>query len=96
MKLLLMIYDADFDEDVMETISTCGVTGYTKWDRVLGRGKSSDPKLDDAVWPGFNVAIAVAVEDAVEDEVMKAVEELSKRLGGKGFKVFEMPVLRVI
>lgn len=96
MKLLLMIYDVELDEDVMETISTCCVTGYTKWDRVLGKGKRSDPKLDDAVWPGFNCAIAVAVEDNVEEDVIKTIELLSERLGGKGFKVFEIPVLRVI
>ena len=63
MKLFLMIYDADFDEDVMEMLTICCVTGYTKWDRVLGKGKKSDSKLDDAVWPGYNCAVAVAAGD---------------------------------
>ncbi len=96
MKLLLIIYDVDFDEDVMETLSNSRVTGYTQWDRVLGKGKNSDPKLDTPVWPGFNRAIAVAVEEEIEDDVMKAVQQLSERLGGSGFKVFVLPVLRVI
>jgi len=96
MKMFFIIYDADFDEDVMETLTACRVTGYTKWDRVLGRGKKSDPKFDDAVWPGFNCAIAVVVEDEVEDELFNELEKLSGRLGGIGFKVFELPVLRVI
>lgn len=96
MKLLLIIYDVDFDEDVMEALNNCCVTGYTQWDRVLGRGKNSDPKLDTPVWPGYNRAIAVAVEEEIEEKVMKAVQELSERLGGSGFKVFQLPVLRVI
>ncbi|MBI4621500.1 MAG: transcriptional regulator [Desulfobacterales bacterium] len=96
MKMFLMVYDTDFDEDVIATLKACRVTGYTKWDRVLGRGKKSDPKLDDAVWPGFNRAIAVVVEDEVEDELFNEMEKLSKKPGGTGFKVFELPVLRVI
>ena len=96
MKLLLMIYDADFDEDVMEMLATCCVTGYTKWDRVLGKGKKSDPRLDDAVWPGYNCAIAVVVENDVEDDIFNAVKSLYSKLGSKGFVVYELPVLRVI
>ena len=96
MKLLLMIYDADFDEDVMEMLAICCVTGYTKWDRVLGKGKKSDPKLDDAVWPGYNCAIAVVVENDVEDDIFNAVKDLHSKLGGMGFVVYELPVLRVI
>ena len=51
MKMYLIIYDVDYDEEVMEALSICRVTGYTKWNRVLGKGERSDPKLDDAVWP---------------------------------------------
>ena len=96
MKLFLMIYDADFDEDVMEMLATCCVTGYTKWDRVLGKGKKSDPKLSDAVWPGYNCAVAVAAENSTEDELVTAMEALRGKLGDKGFVVYELPVLRVI
>jgi len=96
MKILLIIYDVDFDEDVMEAISACPVTGYTKWDRVLGKGAQSDPKLDDAVWPGYNCAMVVAIEDEIKEEVVAAMTALSERLGGKGFKVFELPVSKVI
>jgi len=96
MKLLLMIYDADFDEDVMEMLATCCVTGYTKWDRILGKGKKSDPRLDDAVWPGYNCAIAVAVENDAEDDIFNAVKSLYDKLGGMGFVVYELPVLRVL
>lgn len=96
MRMILMVYDADFDDDVMDTLGSLELTGYTKWDRVLGKGKRSDPKLDDAVWPGFNCAVMVAVDDDNEQAVFQALEDLFTRLGGKGFAVFELPVLRVI
>jgi hypothetical protein len=94
--MLVVIYDVDFDEDVMQMLETLPLTGYTKWDRVLGKGKRSEPKLDDAVWPGFNCALAIVAEDETEDDVFRALKGLFDRLGAKGFAVFELPVMRVI
>ena len=96
MRMLFMIYDADFDEDVMASLEDCGAAAYTKWGRVLGKGRESEPRLDDAVWPGFNCALTVAVEDALADGLFNAMEKLAEKLGSTGFKVFELPVLRVI
>jgi len=96
MKMLFMIYDVNFDEDVMEVLSTCCITGYTKWSRVLGKGERSAPKLDDAVWPGFNCAVMMAVEKELEPAVFEALQALHKQMGGKGMKVFGWPLERVI
>ena len=89
-----MIYDVELDEYIMEVLSKCRVNGYTKWDRVLGRGERSAPKMDDSVWPGFNCSIAMAVEENIESEVMSALTEIVQKIGGKGMEVFELPVAR--
>ncbi len=96
MKMFLIIYDVDFDEDVMEVLSTCCIAGFTKWGRVLGKGERSDPKLDDAVWPGFNCAVMMAVEKELEPVVFEALQALHKQMGGKGMKVFCWSLERVI
>ena len=100
MRMLFMIYDVDFDEDVMEILSTCCVTGYTKWGRVLGKGERSDPKLDDAVWPvpatWLPRSKKMAVENELEPTVFEALKALHKRMGGKALKVFGWPLERVI
>jgi nitrogen regulatory protein P-II len=96
MKMLFMIYDVDFDDDVMDVLSTCCVTGYTKWGRVLGKGERSEPKMDDSVWPGFNSAIMMAVESDLEQQVFEALQSLHKRMGGKALKVFGWPLERMI
>ncbi|HOJ13586.1 MAG TPA: transcriptional regulator [Deltaproteobacteria bacterium] len=96
MKMLLMVYDAEFDDEVMAALARLPLAGYTKWDRVLGKGRRSEPKLDDAVWPGFNCAVAVAVDDETEEAAFRELQGLFTRLGGKGFSVFELPVLKVI
>lgn len=96
MKLLFITYDVDFDEDVMEMLNSLGVTGFTKWDRVLGKGKNSDPKLDDPVWPGFNCAVAAVINDDDQEKILEELKKFSLRLDGKGFKVFVLPVISVI
>jgi len=96
MKMLFMIYDVDFDEEVMETLSTCCITGYTKWSKVLGKGERSAPKLDDAVWPGFNCAVMMAVDNELEPKVFEAMQSLHKKKGGKALKVFGWPLERII
>jgi len=94
--MLFMIYDADFDEDVMEMLASCSITAYTKWGRVLGKGKRSEPRLDDAIWPGYNCAVAVVIEDGLEDGIFRAANDLLSKLGGVGFAMFELPVDRIL
>ncbi|MDY6850762.1 MAG: transcriptional regulator [Thermodesulfobacteriota bacterium] len=96
MKVLFLIYDVDFDEDVMDMLAALSVTGYTKWGRVLGKGVRSQPKLDDAVWPGFNCAVMIALKKEDEPSVFKSLEDLHKQMGEKGLKVFSWPLERVI
>lgn len=96
MKMLFMVYDVDFDEEVMETLSTCCVAGYTKWSKVLGKGERSNPKFDDAVWPGFNCTVMMAVDDELEPVVFEAMRSLHKKIGGKALKVFGWPLERML
>lgn len=96
MKLLFITYDADLDDDVMEMLDSLGVNGFTKWDRVLGKGKNSEPKLDTSVWPGFNCAVAVVISDDDQERILEELRKFSLRLDGKGFRVFALPVLTSI
>lgn len=96
MKLLFITYDADLDDDVMEMLDSLGVNGFTKWDKVLGKGKNSEPKLDTSVWPGFNCAVAVVISDDDQERILEELRKFSLRLDGKGFRVFALPVLTSI
>ncbi len=95
MKMFLLIYDVDFDEEMMEALTKCSVTGFTKWDRVLGKGVRSDPKMDDAVWPGFNCAVAIALPEEQEHLFLNTIRELCSSLGEAGIKIYEFPVKEV-
>ena len=93
MKMVMIVYDASYDDAVREALGRCGSRGFTLWRRVLGTGKRSDPKMDDSVWPGYNNAMMTAVEDGpCADGIFGALADLKKRLGGKGLKAFFWPV----
>jgi len=96
MKMLLIIYDVTYDEQVMETLSKCCVTGFTKWEKVLGKGKRSEPKMDDAIWPGYNCAVMVAAEPELESVLLSSLANLLKEIGDKALKVFAWPLEKVI
>ncbi|SMC20260.1 nitrogen regulatory protein P-II family [Desulfacinum hydrothermale DSM 13146] len=95
MHMYWIFYDVAYDEDVMEMLEHCCITGFTKWDRVLGKGPHAEPKMDNAVWPGFNCAVAVIAETPVAEELLRALRELKERMGRRGIEVFRTPVERI-
>jgi nitrogen regulatory protein PII len=97
MKMVMVVYDAGYDDVVREALDGSGTTGVTIWRRVLGTGQRSDPKMDDSVWPGYNNTLMTAVpDDACFEALFEALAALRARLGGKGVKVFAWPLEKVL
>jgi nitrogen regulatory protein PII len=96
MRMLMVVYDAGFDEEVLETLKKAGIKGYTKWTRVLGDGEKSDPKMDDGIWPGYNHTLLMAVKEEEAPVIQKAVTRIHKFMGEKGIRVYSWPVVQVV
>ena len=97
MNMVMIVYDAGSDEAVRETLEGCDTQGFTLWQRVLGRAQRSDPRMDDAVWPGYNNVLMVAVESGPGlERVLVALSERHAQMGGKGLKVFTWPLEAVV
>lgn len=94
MRMLFAVYDAVYDQEVLEALDKCGEQGYTKWHRVLGRGERSEPRMDTAVWPGFNNAVVMAVQDGQEAAIKDALAELGSGRGG--LRLYALPVERLL
>lgn len=95
MDMYWIFYDAAFDEDVTEILERCCVTGFTKWDRVLGKGPHAVPRMDNAVWPGYNCAVVVVVPDEESPHLKRSLQDLRKKLGGRGMEIFRTSAERV-
>jgi nitrogen regulatory protein PII len=93
MKMIMAVYNVAVDEDVMEAVTAAGVTCFTKWPRVLGKGKRTGPRLDDHIWPGANAVAMFVVPDELAPTVMGVLAGLRESLGAtEGIKAFLLNV----
>ncbi len=97
MKMVLISYYAGIEEELTEVLSSLGIEGYTKWERVLGRGKTSGPHLGTHIWPKTNALLSIALEDAQASLLMEKVQELKATpLGKEGIKAFLWPIEEMV
>lgn len=89
--MIWVVYDVDREEEVMEVLDSAGVKAYTLWERVLGRGARSEPKLGTHAWPGFNRMVAVALEDHEAQGLWERLKGLCMRPEG-GIRAFLWPL----
>ncbi len=93
MKLIFLVYNISIEEDVRILLRNQRVEGFTQWPRLLGRGKSTGPRMDDNVWPGANSAILAVVPDEKAPALMEAIQKLREGDARReGIKAFQIPV----
>jgi len=88
MKFVMICYNEAIDDEVIELLEQAGVTGYTKWTMVSGKGQTSGPHLLSHIWPKANNVIAVAVEEQVANSILDKVRQIREKLGSEGLKAF--------
>lgn len=97
MKMVLISYYVGIEEELMEVFKSLGIEEYTKWERVLGRGKTSGPHLGTHIWPKTNALLSVAIEDTQASLLMKKIQELKTTpLGKEGIKAFLWPLEEMV
>ena len=92
MKMVVVIYGAESDEDVMAALKAAGIDRYTKLCEARGEGQETQPKLATHIWPGKNNVLLLAVEDEAVPEVVRVVRELKREHPRAGVKAFVAPV----
>ena len=92
-KMVWLVYNISIEEEVADLLEKVGVTCYTQWPRVLGKGATTGPKLDSNVWPGANAAIMTVTTADQAQKLMEAVQNLRDEIGAhEGIKAFLTPV----
>lgn len=85
MRFVLLIYDVDYEEEVMEALGRAGLGSFTLWERVLGKGTRSEPKLGSHAWPSVNRAMLLVVPEGGWEEARRWIADLAKRPGIRAF-----------
>ena len=97
MKMVLISYYVGIEEELNEALSSLGIEGFTKWERVLGRGKTSGPHLGTHIWPKTNALLSIALEDTQASLLMQKVQGLKATpLGKEGIKAFLWPIEKIV
>jgi nitrogen regulatory protein PII len=92
MKMLFIAYNEAIDEEVMEILDANAVASYTKWAKVLGKGKASGPHLQSQVWPKANNVLMIAAADEQAGKIVQDIRGLRTTLSHEGVKAFVLPL----
>lgn len=88
MKCITVFYNVVSDEEVTTLLEKAGVREYSKIPRCHGKGLISGPRFDDHIWPGYNNAITLVVEDTIAPQIMAALQEFRNGPQGSRTGIF--------
>ncbi len=89
MKAIFIVYNQAHTEKVEYILNTLGISGYTQWTDMKGRGgRGGAPHLGTHTWPEINSASLVVIDDNLVQEVLDAVkkmDEINTDVGARAF-----------
>lgn len=92
MEMLLVVYNASIDDEMLEALKRAGMKCYTKFINLRGAGECSEPRLNTQVWPGTNSMLLVCIEPAQKEGLLAAVRHMKDLHREEGVKAFFLPV----
>jgi len=88
MKAVLIVHNTALEPDVAEILEAAGISCYTKFPNILGKGALSEPHLKIEVWPETNCGTLVVTESDKAAKLMDHVRHARQKLGSEGIKAF--------
>lgn len=92
MKLVMVIYGASIDDEVMEVLHKLQIKKYTKLQGLIGQGQTAEPHLNNAIWPGENFQLEIVLDENIKDKLLQEIKNLSQQFARVGIKAFVLPV----
>jgi hypothetical protein len=97
MKMVWISYYVGLEDELLEILSSLRINEFTKWERVLGQGKTSGPHLGTHIWPKTNALLALAVNEQKIPALLDKIKNLkASPLGQEGIKAFIWPLEETI
>lgn len=86
--IFISFYQAFYDE-VIAALEANGITGYTFWSEVQGRGsRGGDPHLGTHAWPTLNSALLTFVPSEKVNDLIKALKAVDEAAPLQGLRAF--------
>ena len=96
MKMVMVVYNSVIEPDLMDLLEKLGITSYTKWTEVQGKGEVSEPHLGTEIWPATNSVLALALQDEQKESIIKEIRSLRSNLAKEGLKAFVLPLEEMV
>jgi len=97
MKAVMIIYNQAHTEKVEYMIDKLGISGYSLWENVQGRGtKTGVPHLGTHTWPEINKSLLIIIEDELVDKVLDTVKKIDAINDEVGIRAFVWDILRTV
>lgn len=97
MKALFIVYNQAHNEKVEYILDSLGISGYTEWNDVIGRGsRSGVPHLGTHTWPEINSATLTIIDDDKVDELLRAVKKMDELNTDVGVRAFVWEITEAI
>jgi hypothetical protein len=97
----LILYPKELEDEVIQSLESTGVPGYTEMPKMIGRGRHIR-HFDNAVWPGATGAIfTVVTPHEARTALLPTFEALAASLetrshGLYGIHIFALPCEQII
>lgn len=78
MHLAIISYKESFDGEMMEILKALNINSYTKWPKVMDKSEKGRPKFGTHIFPGYNSALLLTIEDDKRDFLFKKLKEFNE------------------
>ncbi|MGL5014876.1 MAG: PG0541 family transporter-associated protein [Bacteroidales bacterium] len=97
MKSVLITFNQALREDIVLIFDEIGITGYTFFEQVQGRGTSGgEAHYGTHAWPTLNSSIITVVENAKVNPLLDMLKRLDKRNEMLGLRAFVWSIENMI
>jgi len=97
MKAIMIIYNQAHSEKVEYILEKTGITGYSLWENVQGRGTHTGvPHLGTHTWPEINKSILTIVDDELVDTLLEKVKKIDAINEEVGIRAFVWDILKMV
>jgi hypothetical protein len=100
-EMYLILYPKELEDEVIQTLESTGVPGYTEMPKMIGRGRHIR-HFDNSIWPGATGCVFTVVgTQQARTNLVPAFKALAANLetrsrGLYGIHIFALPCAKII
>ena len=101
LEFYLILYPKELEDEIIQTLESTGVPGYTEMPKMVGRGRHTK-HFDNPVWPGATGCIfTVLSQSEAQERLLPTFEALAANLDARshglyGVHIFALPCEQLI